>query len=1588
MYFPIKIKGKRVQCMYDTGASTSIISLEAVKRLKLETEVRSSEAPVLSGAFEGQTRRSYGELEVHIFIKKRLYTVTFIVADLANNTEVIMGQDFWTTHDVNYDTTQGEVKLWLNGDLIYSALKPNLNRGQMQVNNIRPGTSDVKVAVMRTHYLPAEAETILKVILPDKAPEKGKVMIEQLDCNRVHFVDQIATVRVAQWPDAHDPNGCAGQKPTCSGCRPYKFAYIRAKNVTGVGMKVKPNTPVGLASGCTKINKKELARAVRDQHIVNSINIAEPDYKEEKRIAKILTLLGGKYPDALHQKAYLESLMTRFPQTIHLEGECLSVTDTIMHHIAYDGAPIWRRQRPIQREKLLGLQRTVDELIELGSIGTTDSDYNSQVVPVWKHPSDDKDTPREIRLCVDLSPLNHLTPRDRVSVPTWDEHTARLHGSKVFSKIDLKSSFHQIKLDAESQKKTAFSIGPHRYMYRTMPQGLSNSPASLIRLMAMVLAECDEFVLSYMDDFVVHSPDEETHKKHLTKVFECLARAKLQISMGKSRFFVKSVHFLGFVLSENAVRPDPDKIKPLLAEDKTPETLTHVRSIMGKYNQYRRYIPNYAHITAPIVKLTKNQPVKKGKGIKIQWDEDAQLALKKLKKATAEHAVLTFPNFSEPFFLYADASDTAVGGVVMQKDAPDAEHMRPISFYSKLLTNSEKNWPTIEREAYAIFSLLETNKSWLMGQQLHIFSDHKPLRYIFTSDNDAGRLSRWRIRLQEYNPTMHYIPGEENHIADYMSRYALDCPTKQGYVWQNKFVSATKFSTLPKGIPETFSPPYCNITEANKNTIRELKGPLVVLCSTHSIHPTGPMSVIASEISYVKDYFKNRIAEKKGSPWCTEETADSLGKVKELADPNKSGPTVYLCFNTYHGAFVKSDAEQIMKLRDWASPTLAATMLKHNASERIFYAQITFEHLMEKWEKYPPASKAHIIVHNRATDKGSERLARLFRQLAYALSESNVVPHLYGGRGFSPRENSGSLSEMPDPNWQPIAHLVKCLKETKFPWDDPKCIELQETDELAQALIRKVKGEAYSKDMELLKEKGIKDSHVFRIIKGLLYLEEKDKKAISGLKLRLMIPHKLRYQALAYAHVMISAHLAIEKTMAATKRMFYWPELEPDVIKYCSHCRVCLMSKPAGRDKVPRGTTFLPLYPFDCLVIDLMTPGAPTTRGHKHVLVAVDVVSRYAWFLPVRSRKAKHISDILHKFIFNHWGQPKYLHSDNAGEFSSDYFVKMCAELGIRQHRGTPYNPRSQSVCERLNLTLINMLRAVFLEWQTQWDAALPYCQAAYNNALHSALDSTPHFLMFGRDSNTSYETIFPNDPYDDTDSSQRAKVMAKNLEIARSAILNTQRVRQSRQNQGKHITVDVADIVYAQLHHVGKKDYKLLPKYFGPLRVYGLSGNTALIKHFWTNKYYRVSLSHVKLVPHAALTKKDNDSVSEPYPLNDQAELPEIKGLITRVSRHEHITSQEIADKQLPRKSIKVLPNNQNDFDRYDLGDRFEDTELGVQLPKNLEGRTELIGQKGARRKKDAIQRKVVSSNPIEKRIILVEDPPVASRTRGSKKT
>ena len=1503
MHVNLKVGKHKVPALHDSGATASLINLEAVRRLGLTHMVQKSDHS-LSGAFVGPAESSYGEITLTFYIKRKPYRHSLICANLNPGTDIILGQDFWRSHNSLYMNKDGEARLYLRGDLVYTSLTPReLASRQAQEGQ---GVSDQKAAIFKTHVIPSRGEHVVKLRLPEDVPRGGKVMIEALPGNKLQFINQITLVREAQWGTQHDPTNCAGHRVDCTGCTPYKFAYIVAKNTAGTPLKLKPNHPLALVSSCERIKKSKVVHdlKVAYAHAIHTAGADRPDYKDPQRIARAISLLGGKCPDAPAQQKFVEALLSEYPQTVHLEGEPLSVTDAVKHHILYEGPAIWRRQRPICRDKLEGLHKTVQQLVKEGSIRASDSPFNFQTVPVWKAAKENEE--REIRLCVDLSPLNKLTPRDRVSVPSWDDHVSRLYGSKVFSKIDLKSSFHQIALSEESQRKTAFSVGASRWQYCRVPMGLSCAPASLIRLMNMVFSHCSSFILSYMDDFIIHSVDEETHKLHLRQVFQCLAQAKLQISLEKSSFFVRSVSFLGFILSHNKVQPDPKKVRALLNAEGKPSNLFDVRSVLGKFNMYRRYIPRYAQIVAPIVALTSGHPVGAGKSIKVEWTEVHDSALKKLKEQTIKHAVLTHPNFEEPFYIYADASKKAIGGVIMQEDPKDPKVLRPISFYSKLLSPAERNYSTIDREAMAIFSVLETNKCWLQGQRINIYSDHRPLKYILTSDADAGRLVRWRFLLQEFQPTLHYVPGEENHAADFMSRFSAGDTVTQGYHMKNNFMMAQEHGSLPRGIPETFTPPQSHIGKGARGSLKGLDGPLVVLGDTHACRPTGHLAAIADQLPYVKQYYENRVPEAPGAAFCTEETSAKLGSIVTLKDPRKQGPDVYMCMSTYHTAYQSNNAEEIGKLRATASAALMAHLNNHNSSERVFYAQLAFETLMDKWAATTPAEKVHIVAYAPASDRGCMKLVYLFRQVAYACMKVNIQPHILTGPGFRSHDlvMNPKDQEVINLMWKPVQHISSVLADAGLPWDNELILRAQGEDPFCQALTRRARNQdPLEGDEELLSDlKPVSDlkKDPFVILDNkLLYLKDARKRSRECIY-RIVVPEALRRLALQYAHNRVSAHMSIVKTSFAATRLFFWPGMDLDIIKYCNHCAICLGSKPEGRDAVPYGSTYLPLMPFDCLIIDVVTPGAATTGGHKHVLVAVDAVSRYGFFIPVKNHQAKHLADMMHKFIFNHFGKCRYLHSDQAGEFRSADWSAFLKAAGIRQHMGTPYSPRSQGHVERLNKTLLQLLRSVMIEYPSQWDHLLPFVQAAYNGALHSALGDTPHYLMFGRDANLDLASLHPEGPYDDSDSGRRCQIYAKCLTMARSAIFQTQETRRKRLNMARPPIADIGDVVYVRKHYQNEPSYKILPRFIGPFRIVTLKGQVALLRAFSSGKYCKVHLRNAKLIPHAALTKTENPNVNEPFATRGYSMLPPGKG-VKYIKKHEELTKQDKADLEMP---------------------------------------------------------------------------------------
>ena len=276
------------------------------------------------------------------------------------------------------------------------------------------------------------------------------------------------------------------------------------------------------------------------------------------------------------------------------------------------------------------------------------------------------------------------------------------------------------------------------------------------------------------------------------------------------------------------------------------------------------------------------------------------------------------------------------------------------------------------------------------------------------------------------------------------------------------------------------------------------------------------------------------------------------------------------------------------------------------------------------------------------------------------------------------------------------------------------------------------------------------------------------------------------------------------------------------------------------------------------------------------MLTMVCMTIKFGWFLPVKNRKAEHIAQTMISKIFCHFGNPRSIYHDRAGEFTSELFKQVLAELSIKRFPVTPYNPHSQGVVERLNQTLLQLNRAVCMEYPLTWDEALPMCQSAYNSAYHRNLNNTAYFSFFYRDNHLPYSIKYPVTPHEDKGLGQYVKDTQKILEMARTSIYIMQQHRLQNVNHNKQNLVGVGDIVFATTAHINKKDYKILPKYSGPYRVLSIKFNSATLKSLTTGQISLVSLRNVKQAHHSSISKKKHRSVDEPFPIHGNNDLPQ----------------------------------------------------------------------------------------------------------------
>ena len=406
------------------------------------------------------------------------------------------------------------------------------------------------------------------------------------------------------------------------------------------------------------------------------------------------------------------------------------------------------------------VQRQVDDLLAKGLIRES---LSPCAVPALLVPKKDG----SMRMCVDSRAINKITIKYRFPIPRLEDLLDELHGATIFSKIDLRSGYYQIRIYEGDEWKTAFKTKGGLYEWLVMPFGLTNAPSTFMRLMNQVLKPLiGKFVVVYFDDILVYSKSEEEHAHHLYQVLSILSQEELYGNLEKCHFFTSQVIFLGYVVSAQGIHVDESKIQAI-RDWPIPTSLQQVRSFHGLASFYRRFVRDFSTIVAPMTEVLKSK--------RFEWTNQAQRSFEEIKFKLTSAPVLALPSFSKVFEVECDASGVGIGAILSQEK-------RPLAFFSEKLNDAKRKYSTYDKEFYAIVRALEHWRHYLVGGEFILHSDHEALKFIQGQHKLNPRHAKWVEYLQAFHFVIHHKSGQLNKGADALSRRYLLLSTLESKV--------------------------------------------------------------------------------------------------------------------------------------------------------------------------------------------------------------------------------------------------------------------------------------------------------------------------------------------------------------------------------------------------------------------------------------------------------------------------------------------------------------------------------------------------------------------------------------------------------------------------------------------------------------------------------------------------------------------------------------------------------------------------------------------------------------------------------------
>lgn len=496
-------------------------------------------------------------------------------------------------------------------------------------------------------------------------------------------------------------------------------------------------------------------------------------------------------------KRTLTNLCLEFSKLFYVQGDKIGLVKNMICKIETKAhaEPLFTKQFRLSLHDENIIHEKVQELLRNDIIKRGSSPYNSPVFLVKQH-GKGRDA---YRMVIDYRRINELVLTSRYKLPQIDDMLTKLRNNSIFTSLDIKNAFNSLGIDEESQPLLAFSTNNASYLFKTLIFGLSSGPSIYSNLLHEILHEFIDSgeIIIFIDDILVFSKDKDAHFKLLSKIFKRLDEFNIKLKLAKCTFMQNSIQFLGHEISQDGIRPLVEKVQAI-KDLPSPKTRKELMSVLGLINYYLKFIPNLSLYSSKLTELLK-------KDRKYVWTEEQENALNIIKHLISENTVLSYPDPNKEYFLVTDASASACGSYLGQKN--NLGEIKPIGFHSRVFSETQSRYSAIEREMLAIVIALEHFHPFISASKINIMTDHKPLLGVINATN-SKRLEKMKVKILDLNLTFTYIPGKENVLADLLSRAV---PTYQNAKAFEKELFSKRLEKLKESLPLNNCIIDCNI---------------------------------------------------------------------------------------------------------------------------------------------------------------------------------------------------------------------------------------------------------------------------------------------------------------------------------------------------------------------------------------------------------------------------------------------------------------------------------------------------------------------------------------------------------------------------------------------------------------------------------------------------------------------------------------------------------------------------------------------------------------------------------------------------------